>query len=73
MPDIQEAKWFEFTVQILPPPLKELLGGGTRKIAEISLPHRFISVYAYSWPNSWTKLADIFRGHPYGYPGGNTY
>ena len=27
MPDIQEAKCFEFTVQILPPP-QELPGGG---------------------------------------------
>ena len=47
MPDIQEAKCYEFTVRILPP-----LGaprGGQKKIlrfAQILPPPRFIPVYA---------------------------
>ena len=41
MPDVQEAKCFEFTVQILPPPL-EAPSRGQKNVR----PPRFISVYA---------------------------
>ena len=47
MLDIKEAKCFEFTVKILPPP-HELLGGGKNLFAlkAYSPPPIFISVYA---------------------------
>ena len=40
MPDIQEAKCIEFTIQILPPPPRSFQGGGN-----FATP-RFISVYS---------------------------
>jgi len=45
MPDIQEAKCFEFTVQI-PPPLGAPRGGAKKFRANFAPPHRFISAYA---------------------------
>jgi len=49
MPGIQEAKCFEFTVQILPPPWEFLVGREIFwRVAQISPPppSRFISVNA---------------------------
>jgi len=48
MPDIQEAKCYEFTVRILPPPLVAPRGGQKKilRFAQILPPPRFISVYA---------------------------
>ena len=49
---IQEAKCFEFTVQILPPPpeARRVEGGGDKKMfalrAHFAPPLTFISVYA---------------------------
>ena len=42
MPDIQEAKFFEFSVQSLPPPV----GASSRGQKNFAIPPRFISVYA---------------------------
>ena len=55
MSDIQEAKCFEFTVQILPPPL----GAPRRRqknhfcFAQTLPPPRFISVYALVYTNNF--------------------
>ena len=48
MPDIQEAKCYEFTVRILPPPLRAPRGGQKifLRFAQILPPSTFISVYA---------------------------
>ena len=51
MPDIQEAKCFEFTVQILPPPPRSSQGA-----ANMFCPPRFISVYALANPPSIMKF-----------------
>ena len=65
MPDIQEAKCFEFTVQILPPPRSSYWRGGDLLL----LPPRFISVYAQLPQNSekWkSNLTKPSRGRPVG-------
>ena len=50
MPDIQEAKCYEFTVRILPPPPLGAPRGGQKNVlplrANFAPPPRFISVYA---------------------------
>ena len=62
MPDIQEAKYYEFSIQILPPPLGAPKGAGRQKHffalrANLTSTLEFFSVYALVHPpHPWKIL-----------------
>ena len=69
LPDIQEVKCFEFTVQMLPPPLGASLGAKKIIVRFANIlppPHRLISVYALIsdkvFKRGLKKTLDILSG-----------